>query len=375
MCIGKVYHTRKQFLYLIIITIFDILGKIVQAVQSLSHAAMSETFYDPAKAFDFTLLRVQHIVETLGDERNYFLRNDQFYQLQGLYNFVKGEVLHKMACSYFSLTECESAITYLEKSKDIRKRLYPNGHTDIVRSAISLGNVYDTMQYIHSTYKSYHEMELCLMNAIAIYREALDLLQNLSPSGVHADMWKIQSNIGKIWYEHGRLLKLQGGQSEDELALVPFIIAEQYLRQSLETENELELHGLYDTSVTLVCLGELQVSIKQHEGAITTLENALEIRKILKGNHRDTVIVMFKLGKALVDAENFRRASQYYKEAFEMEEKLRHDCHSNLRYEIRNELMYAYEMWARVDGDPEEVQRINKERKEIEEVLKKLVSL
>ena len=349
-------------------------GKVLKAAQYLSHTVIEESCNNPLRTFDYALLRFQHIMETLGNERNYYSVHKHLDQLYGLFYFVKGEVLNKMARSCSSLIECNNAIEYLNKSLTIRLQLNPFGHEDIAKSYLSLGRIYDTMQDIHSDNKSNEDIEECLKASLDVCKKGLKMVQKLSTSGVHVDFRKINQNIGKLYNDRGKLIQGKGGQAEDKIASKYFAKAEKFLRISLETDSNLEVLGLSDTSVSFEILGELQMNTERLEEAVVNLTKALEIRKKLKVDHSDILCIVLKLGQVSLQMENFRDAVQFYKEAFELKERVPPKCHSQFRYEIQNGLMYAYRMLGETSKDPQETERINEEREEIENWLKQLVS-
>ena len=354
-----------------------ILGKIQPGIQHLCHAAMADSFYNPVETCKFLLLRVQHILETLGEECTSLSRKKQVDHLYGLYHYVRGEVLYRMIRVNFSLPDCETARDSLEKSIAIRERLEEGGSTDIVRSYINLGNIYNITEDIHRRNENFDETEPFLKKALDAYDKALELRKKLSPNGLHVDLPQIQSNIGTIWNERGLLLQIKdrraGRRDENKEALECFKKAEEYFKQSLEAEKELKLDGLYETSVKLVNMGDVQRYIKKPEEAVESLSKALELRRIFKGDHEDTVLVLYRLGNISMDMEKFKEAAGYYMEAFEMDERLPEDFHSAVRKQIRQYLIIAYQMWGHRAGR-EESKRIKRETKELEKRIKELVS-
>ena len=352
-------------------------GRIIQGAQHLCHAAMAHSFFNPVDASKFSLLRVQHILETLREDCTSRSRKKQFDHLHGLYHYVRGEVLYRMIRVNFSLSDCETAQDSLEKSIGIRERLEPGGSTDIVRSYISLGNIYNITEDIHRKNKNFDKTEPFLEKALEIYTKALELRKKLSPSGFHVDLPQIQSNIGTIWNERGLLLQGRGRRfvifSDNRKAREYFTKAEEYFRQSLETEEELKLSGLYETSVKLVNMGDAQRYLEKFEEAIESLLKALELRRMFKGDHENTVLVLYRLGTVSMEMQKFKEAAGYYKEAVEMDERLPEDFHSAVRKQIRHYLIRAYEKWGRREGG-EESRRIKGEREELEKKIKELVS-
>ena len=353
------------------------LGKILQGTQHLCHAAMADCFYNPVETFKFSLLRVEHMLKTVEDECTSRSRKKQLDHLYGLYHYVRGEVLHEMIRVNFSLSDCETAKDSLEKSIGIRERLEPGGSTDIVRSYINLGNIYNITENVHRRNKNFDETEPLLEKALDVYNKALELRKKLSPNGLHVDLPQILSNIGTIWNERGLLLQMKrrryGILGESKKALEFFAKAEEYFRQSLETEEELKLDGLYETSVKLVNMGDVQRYIKKPEEAIESLIKALELRRMLKGEHEGTVIVLYRLGTVSMEMQKFKEAARYYMEAFEMDERLPENFHSGVRREIRQYLIRAYKKWGQQERG-EKSKRIKEEREELEKRIKELVS-
>ena len=348
----------------------NVAGKPLVAIQYLSHLALEESFCNEGEAFDITLLRVQHTLETLREKRDYLPSDKRLDGLFALYYYAKGDIQYKIIQSSFSVAECEAAIETVEKSMEIRQRLHPEGHTDIIRSYIVIGNCYNIMEDIHRTNKAFDRTEPCLAKALDFYTKALEMRERLSHLKLHIDMPQILSNIGTIWYERGRLS--QG--KENEKAMGFFKQAETFFQRSLEAEKELKLDGLYQSSVKLINLGDLQNKINEFDKALDNFEKALEIRKELKGDHKHTVLVMYRIAVTNQNKKNFANAARYYKDAFEMEERLPDDAHTAVRFDIRKYLVIAYKYWARQVGDKNERKRINQEREELEKLFKELVS-
>ena len=337
---------------------------------------LAESFFNPVETFDFTLLRAQHTLKRLEEERDYLSSDEHLDNLYGLYHFARGEVLYRMVRVNFSLADCEAAVKSLEKSIEIRKRLSQDGSTELIRSFVNLGNIYNITEDVHRKNENFGETEKYLEMALDTYKQAREMRSRLSPNGPHIDLPQIESNIGTIWNERGLLLQILDRRAHrygvNETAIGHFRKAETWFRKSLETEKNLKLDGLYETSVKLVNLGDVQRYMKKRGDAIETLNKALNIRKMFKGDHEDTVIVLYRLGTISMDMEEFKEAARYYKEAFEMDERLPENYHSAVRKEIRKYLVTAYKMWG--SRDREQSQRINRERKDLEKKIASLVS-
>ena len=358
-----------------VITSF-VLGKIPLAAQHLCNTVLAESFFNPVETFDFTLLRAQHTLKRLEEERDYLSSDEHLDNLYGLYHFARGEVLYRMVRVNFSLADCEAAVKSLEKSIEIRERRSQDGSTELIRSFMNLGNIYNIIEDVHHKNENFGETEKYLEMALDTYSQALDMRLRLSLCGPHKDLPQIENNIGTIWYERGSLMQRLDRRAHrygvTERALENFKEAENWFKQSLETEKNLKLDGLYETSVKLVNLGDVQRHMKKREDAIETLNKALNIRKMSKGDHEDTVIVLYRLGNISMDMEEFKEAARYYKEAFEMDERLPENYHSAFRKDIRRYLISAYKMWSSIDRA--ESERIDRERKDLEKKIESIVS-
>ena len=363
------------------IIISFVLGKIPLAAQHLCNTVLAESFFNPIETFDFTLLRAQHTLKRLEEERDYLSSDEHLDNLYGLYHFARGEVLYRMVRVNFSLADCEAAVKSLEKSIEIRKRLSQDGSTELIRSLVNLGNIYNITEDVYRKHQNFDEARKYLDMSLDIYNQALEMRLNLSPSGLHMDLPQIESNIGTIWSERGVLMNmemdLRAGKSERERESERAIIehfrkAENWFRQSLETEKKLKLDGLYQTSVKLVNLGDVQRYMEQLGEAIEAFNKALRIRKMSKGDHEDTVAVLYRLGTISMEINEYKEAARYYKEAFEMDERLPENVHSSVRKEIRKYLVTAYKMWSNIDRA--ESERIDRERKDLEKKIDLLVS-
>lgn len=307
------------------------------------------------------------------------MKEPLFYELEGFYQYVKGDLLYKIAHSNFSLSDCEDGIAAISESVAFRGKIHKKGHTDIVRSYIVMGNLYNLMEDIHRVNKDYDKAESCLSKALEYYEKALVMRQKLSLKANHIDIPQILVNIGTIWNERGRLLQEKdrraGKRSPNEIALVHFRKAEKFFEDALEMDSRLKLDGLYGTSVKLINLGDLQKNLREYDKAIENFAKALEIRRALKGDHKDTVLAIYRLGTTTQSKGNFKDAAHYFKEAFEMEERLPENYHTRVRYDIRKYLPMAYKMWANKEKDKSEGQRIKAEREGLEKKFKELVSL
>ena len=322
------------------------------------------------------------MLEAIGEECTSRSRKKQLDHLYGLYHYVRGEVLYRMIRVNFSLSDCETAKDSLEKSIDIRERLEPGGSTEIVRSYIVLGNIYNMTEDIHRRDGNFDKTEPLLEKALDVYNGALELCKKLSPSGLHVDLPQIESNIGTIWSQRGLLLQQKderdGRSDENKEAQECFAKAEECFKQSLETEKKLKLDGLYETSVKLVNMGDVQGYIRKFEDAVKSLVEALELRRMFKGDHEDTVLVLYKLGNLSVKMKKFKEAAEYYKEAFEMDERLPKDFHSAMRKQIRQCLVSAYQSWSSQMEEQyniEEAEQLTQDRVEVEKRIKQLVSI
>lgn len=348
------------------------------AAHHIAQLAEEESFHNPVEAFDYTLLRVQHMLETLKRQHVYQKKDNFLNEIDGWYQYVKADLLYKIARSSFSISDCISGVDAVQKSIEMREKLHPGGHSDTVRSYINAGNLYNMMEDIHRVNEHEDETERCLGTALEYYMKASEVRLRLSNGRAHIDLPQILVNIGTIWNERGRLIQERerqaGRRALNETARTCFKKAEEFFEKSLAMEVELKLDGLFETSVKYINLGDLQRNIQENEKALDSFAKALEIRRVLKGDHKDTVLTLYRLAVSYQNIRDYKSASLYYKEAFEMEERLPDNYHSSVRFDIRRYLPGAYMMWARKEKDEEEAIRIDKEREDLEKRFQELVS-
>jgi len=73
--------------------------------------------------------------------------------------------------------------------------------------------------------------------------------------------------------------------------------------------------------------------------------------------------------------KKFKEAAEYYKEAFEMDERLPKDFHSAMRKQIRQCLVSAYQSWSSQMEEQyniEEAEQLTRDRVEVEKRIKQL---
>ncbi|XP_065063384.1 uncharacterized protein LOC135689943 isoform X2 [Rhopilema esculentum] len=338
----------------------------LMGTQYLCWQAMEEGFLDPVKALKYTVLRAEHNLMKL--KREYILfhseKHRQYSQLEALFLYTLGDILYRVIHSNMSLEDCQLAIESLESSLNILKQVFPasQGHIDIVRAYVNLGNIYNILEDIFRKKEMFDDIDEALDKALDCYNKALKMREHLSEGRLHIDTPQIIQNIGSVWYERARIEKMYGEDFTTSSRM-----AEEYLKQALQMEKDLDLYGLYRTSSKLVNLGDLYKLEGKHDKSFEFLLEALEIRRSMKGKHKDTVLVIYRLAITKHTMKEYAEAVRYYKEAFEMEESLPEDLHSAIRMDIRKYLMTAYERWQALESNEAEKIRIGREFEETKE--------
>lgn len=346
-------------------------GKRALGTHFLCQIALVEAFHNPVEALQYTLLRAEHSLRT-GKMVDATFETRQGREIEPLCRYTKGDLLYNIAHSNMSMEDCDDGIEALKKSMELREILYPNGHSDLVRTYMNMGNLFNMKEDINREERRVHLLERCLNSALEYYEKARIMRERLSGGSLHIDSPTICQNIGTVWYEKGRVLFNEG--KDDEVVDVCFDKAVEFFERSLEMDKELKLDDLFPTSTKLINLGDLYKQRRNYNEAFTRFIKAADIRRALKGDHKDTVLAVYRMATIKHSTRDYREAIQYYKEAFEMEERLPHDYHSAVRFDIRKFWLRALDLMAKREGSLAEKSRLTDEREELERLFNEMVS-
>ena len=347
-------------------------GKRALGTHFLCQIALIEAFHNPIQALQYTLLRAEHCLRT-GKMVDATFETRQGRDIEPLCRYTKGDLLYNIAHSNMSMEDCDEGIEELKRSMELREILYPNGHSDLVRTYTNIGNLYNMKEDINREERRVHLLEGCLDAALEYYEKARVMRERLSGALPHIDSPTICQNIGTVWYERGRVLSDQGKDDADVDKC--FDKAVEFFERSLQMDKELKLDGLFGTSTKLVNLGDLHKQRKNYDEAFKCFIQAADIRRALKGDHKDTVLAIYRMATIKHSTKDYREAIKYYKEAFEMEERLPDDYHSAARFDIRKFWLRALNLMARREDNAAEKRKLVAEREELERSFNEIVSL
>lgn len=322
--------------------------------QYLCQAGLAEAFTDPFKALDFTALQVEHILRReLG--KNKGVPGRHFDEVEALYHYLRGELMYFITHSNLKIEDCNMAISELDLSIKIREGLYPNGHSDLVRSYISKGNGHNMMKDIcqHGSQEWNRNSDI----ALQFYKKALDMRRNLSHSDLHFDFPQILENIGTILVQKKRY---------DE--------AEEYFLKAIALEKVLQVDGLYNTTTKFVNIGALYQTLKKYDKAYEYYYQAYKIRKALKGDHKDTVLAIYRMAVAKHSSREFENAILLYQEAYQMDESLLANYHSSARKDIRRYMLKAMDSAYKYEMEPQKKSILDSERHKWRTIFDRMVS-
>jgi tetratricopeptide (TPR) repeat protein len=168
----------------------------------------------------------------------------------------KPHIYHQLGLFKYEQGEYQEAITFYEKSLEIREKTLPPNHPDLAASYNNIGLVYDSM-------REYSK-------ALSYYEKALEIKQQSLPPN-YPSLANSYNNIGNVYYNMGEYSK----------ALSFYEKALEIRQQSLPPNHP-------DLARSYIAHGLAYAQMGEHSKAITFYEKALEIQQqSLPPNHPD----------------------------------------------------------------------------------------
>jgi tetratricopeptide (TPR) repeat protein len=199
----------------------------------------------------------------------------------------KAPIYHQIGWANRQLGKYQEAITFYEKSLEIKKKTLPPNHPDLASSYNNIGNVYYNMgEY---------------SKALSSHEKALEIKQQSLPPN-HPDLAMSYNNIGEVYRNMGEYSK----------ALSSYEKALEIKQQSLPP-NHPDLAGSYNN------IGIVYRNMGEYSKALSSHEKALEIRQqSLPPNHPDLASSYNNIGNVYDNMGEYSKALSSYEKALEI---------------------------------------------------------
>ena len=196
----------------------------------------------------------------------------------------KGNICHSIALAKYRQGEHKEAITFYEKSIEIKKNTLPPNHSGLADSYNNIGMVYDEMGESSK--------------ALSYYEKALEIKQQSHPSN-HPDLATAYNNIAIVYNSMGEYSK---ALSSHEKALE--------IRQQSLPSNHPHLASSYCN------IGAVYNNMDEYSKALSYYEKALEIdQKSLPPNHPDLAGDYYNIGLLYEKIGDYLKARSFYERA------------------------------------------------------------
>jgi tetratricopeptide (TPR) repeat protein len=217
----------------------------------------------------------------------------------------KGEIYYYLGWIKDDQGKHTEAITYYEKSLEIRQKTLSENHPDLANSYNNIGNVYRNMgEY---------------SKALSSHKKAVEIDQKTLPAN-HPDLASSYNNIGGVYDNMGEYSK---ALSSHEKALE--------IRQKTLPENHPSLATSYNN------IGGVYDNMGEYLKALLYYEKALEIsRKTLPENHPSLATSYNNIGGVYDNMGEYLKALSYYETALEIRQKTLPENHPDLATSYNN---------------------------------------
>jgi tetratricopeptide (TPR) repeat protein len=197
------------------------------------------------------------------------------------------------------------AITYYEKSLEIKQKTLPANHPDLADSYNNIGSVYDDMgEY---------------SKALSYYEKALEIYQKTLPAN-HPDLATSYNNIGSVYVNMGEYSK----------ALSSY-------EKALETYQKTLPANHPDLATSHNNIGSMYVNMGEYSKALSYYEKALEIfQKALPANHPNLANSYNNIGAVYYNMGEYSKVLSSYEKALEIFQKTLPVNHPNLANSYNN---------------------------------------
>ncbi|CAF1358544.1 unnamed protein product [Adineta steineri] len=217
----------------------------------------------------------------------------------------KADIYHQFGSIKYGQKNYQEALTFYEKSLDIRQKTLPPNHPNLAKS-------YNNIGVVHNSMGNYPE-------AISYYEKDLEISQQLLPLN-HADLAKSYNNIGLV---HSKMDNYSKALSSYEKAL--------------EIKQQSLLHNHPSLASSYYNIGVVHANMDNYEKALSYYEKALEIRQqSLPPNHPDLAKSYFSMGLVYKNMENYPKVLLYYEKDLEIQQQSLPSNHSDLAVSYNN---------------------------------------
>jgi tetratricopeptide (TPR) repeat protein len=193
---------------------------------------------------------------------------------------------------YIKLGQCdyEKALSFYEKSLEIRQKTRPPNHPDLAASYNYIGNLYQNMgEY---------------SKALSYYEKALEIYQKTLPPN-HPDLATSYSGIGLVYQNMGEYSKA-----------VSFYEKSLEINQKTLPPNHPNLATSYNN------IGLVYQNMEEYSKAVSFYEKSLEIyQKTLPPNHPDLATSYNKIGGVYEKMGEYSKALSFYEKSLEIRQK------------------------------------------------------
>ncbi|CAF4181824.1 unnamed protein product, partial [Rotaria sordida] len=195
---------------------------------------------------------------------------------------------HQLGWIYDSMGDYSQALSYYEKSLDIKKKTLPPNHPDLAPSYLNIGTVYDNMgEY---------------SKALSSYERSLEIQKIALPPN-HPDLASSYQGIGLVYDNMGEYSK----------ALSSY-------ERSLEIQKIALPPNHPDLASTYLNIGSVYYNMGEYSKALSSYERSLEIRKIaLPPNHPDLAASYQGIGLVYDNMGEYSKALSSYERSLEIQ--------------------------------------------------------
>jgi tetratricopeptide (TPR) repeat protein len=218
---------------------------------------------------------------------------------------VKAPIYHQLGKTKYDQGEYQEAITFYEKSLEIKEKTLPPNHLNLAPSYNNIGLVYFNMGDYSKAFSS--------------YKKALEIQQRSLPPN-HPSLAMSYNNIGVVYRNMGDYSK---ALSSHEKALA--------VRQQSLPPNHPNLAISYNN------IGNVYADMKDYSKALSYYKKDLEIsQKSLPPNHPDLRSSYNNIGMVYFNMGDYSKALSYYEKALEIQQQSLPPNHPSLAISNNN---------------------------------------
>jgi tetratricopeptide (TPR) repeat protein len=202
----------------------------------------------------------------------------------------KGEIYYYLGWIKYDQGKYTEAITYYEKSLEIRQKTLPANHLNLAGSYNNIGIVYNNMgEY---------------SKALSSHETALEIRQKTLPAN-HPDLATFYNNIGEVYRNMGEYSKTLS-----------------YYEKALEIDQKTLPANHPSLATSYNNIGGVYYNMGEYSKALSYYEKALEIyQKTLPANHPHLAASYGNIGGVYYNIGEYSKALSYYEKALEIDQK------------------------------------------------------